>query len=460
MSKEIVIIGGGVSGLSAAIRAIESGFRPILLEKNRALGGRVRSFFARDMKRTMDNGQHVLSAAYEETIDYLRTINSIHKVYFQKNFNCLFLKDPLNHFHFRTAHLPAPLHFFIPLVSKHKYTNIQTGDYVNFIRCHLTLSEKKLNQMTVEQWMAHCQQSDAAESFLWKPFTLAMLNTHPRDASAYQLITALKKSFLKSREAARLGILKDWLSETFIHPAEKYLLKQGGIIHRFTSVQKFVVRNSEVIQVVTSKGPIDSPWIINTTPPYALMAILQNSGIRSLAPLEEIASGFTYNPIITVNIILKKPLNYHFPVAPVESPLQWIFAYPDNHPESQESGYTLVMSDAREWAGRTADDILRMVQSELQRLFGIDLLAVNGLLRYKVIKEKRATIAQTPEAQQKRPGVRTALTNFFLAGDWIDTDLPATIESAILSGKMAVSAIRRQAGPAKGQIRPAPGIGN
>ncbi len=440
MNREVVILGGGIAGLSAAIHAILNGLRPIVLEKNRHAGGRLRSFESPDIKRTLDNGQHVLSAAYAETIQLLKTIGTYQKIYFQKNFNCLFLQDPRHRFIFRAVNLPAPLHFFIPLIAHRKQTQIETRDYINFVHSKFKIPQKKLENMTVSRWLELTQQSDAIREFLWKPFTLAMLNTPIQEASASLLLSALKKSFLHSRKNARLGLPRDWLSEIFIHPAIRFIQSHGGRIHFSKQVQKIIFRQDRITHVVTRSEQIDTPWLISAIPPYQLYEVLDYSIIPPLVELKEITRLLRCSPIITINIFLKEPIHTSFPIAPIMSPLQWIFPHPVQQKEG-EYGYAIVSSHATSWIWRSHREIIETVRYEFHRLFGYDLLEKHGLKMFKIIKEKRATILQSPVFTRMRPETQTPIGNFFLAGDWISTGLPATIESAVLSGRRAVEAI-------------------
>ena len=95
MAKEVIIVGGGLSGISSAIWAIENGWRPIIFERSSQLGGRVASLYAKDSKNKIDIGQHVLSSNYKETKKLLSKIGSIDKVYFQKrlkiNFKLMYI---------------------------------------------------------------------------------------------------------------------------------------------------------------------------------------------------------------------------------------------------------------------------------------------------------------------------------------------------------------------------------
>ena len=113
--KTIVIVGGGVAGISAAVWGIEAGLKPVIVERTGQLGGRVKSMFARDAGHNIDNGQHVLSANYIETKQLLSKIGSLNNVDFQKKLSINFFLSPRRKFHFQAWPLPAPLHFLLPL---------------------------------------------------------------------------------------------------------------------------------------------------------------------------------------------------------------------------------------------------------------------------------------------------------------------------------------------------------
>lgn len=438
LKKEVIIIGGGVAGLTAAVEAIKWGFRPIILEKSRYLGGRARSFYATDIQQTVDNGQHILSAGYSDTIQLLKKIGSIHKINFQKNLHLLFVNAPGRYFRFHTLPLPAPFHFFIPLILNKKYTGTNLGEYVGFIRENFRLSSDQLKKLTVESWLNHCGQKQHVRELLWKPLTHSILNTNPRDASAFLLRKALSQSFLHSAKRARLGLPRDWLGEIFAQPAERFIRSGGGSIYRKTSVIRMLIRENHIDGLVTNQHQLDTPWVISAVPPYALQRILDDSETERFTPLSRALTEFEYNTIITINIFLNRPLPLRFPVSMVSSPLQWIFSLPKQKTATRQYGYALVMSAANEWSRVPSGEILKMVQEEFLRLLGLNLQNKYRILNCKIIKEKRATISQTPHSLSLRPGVDSGIDNLFWAGDWINTGLPATIESAVHSGRLAM----------------------
>jgi squalene-associated FAD-dependent desaturase len=438
MKDEILILGGGVAGISTAIQALEFGFKPTILEKNKYLGGRVRSFYAKDIQQELDNGQHLLSAAYQETIHLLKKINSIDKVSFQQKFKTIFLNSNQERFKFHTISLPPPFQFFIPLIRSNK---IGMKEILKYIWKNLWISENSLKKMTISEWLENSGLHSKIQDLLWKPMSLSILNTKMEEGSAYLLKHAISQSFFHSSERAALGFPKDWLSNIFGKPAESFIRNAGGKIEFLHIIKKIEAKGKKIDSVLTQKKEYHPQWVISTVPPSNLLEILSQSTLPLLYDIKEKISHFKYNPIITINIYLEQPIQDEFPISFTSSPLQWIFAHPAPQKTPDNYGYALVISAATEWIEKSREEIIHTAISELNRHFGIKLMKNKKLVKFKIIKEKRATILQTPESLNFRLYPRTPLENFFLAGDWTNTGLPATIESAILSGKRAIENI-------------------
>lgn len=438
MKDEILIIGGGIAGISAAIHALESGFKPTILEKNKYLGGRVRSFWAKDIQQELDNGQHLLSTAYKETIYLLKKINSFDKMAFQQKFETIFLNSYHERFKFHAISLPTPFHFFIPLIRGKK---IRMREILKFIWKNLWINENSLKEMTISEWLDFSGQKSIIQDLLWKPMSLSILNTKMEEGSAFLLKQAISQSFFHSSEKAALGFPKDWLSNIFAKPAESFIRDAGGEIELLHTIKKIGAKGKKIISILTQKKEYHPHWVISTVPPFALLEILSQNSLPLLYDIKEKISHFKYNPIITINIYLNKPIQDEFPISFSSSPLHWIFVHPVSQTAPDNHGYALVISAANEWIEKSREEIIDMAISELKRHFGINLMKNSKLVKFKIIKEKRATILQTPESLNLRPNPRTPFENFYLAGDWTNTGLPATIESAILSGKRALEAI-------------------
>jgi len=151
--REIIIIGGGVAGIAAAVAALEKGWKPVLLERTGQLGGRVRSLYARDAGSFIDNGQHVLSASYVETRWLLSKIGSMNKVDFQKRLAVDFRFHRGRNFYFRSWPLPAPLHFLLPLLWGSPLSKAERKFLYRWAWVSRQLSAAELKQMTVREWL-------------------------------------------------------------------------------------------------------------------------------------------------------------------------------------------------------------------------------------------------------------------------------------------------------------------
>lgn len=438
MAKEVIIIGGGLSGISSAVWALNSGWRPIILEKSPYLGGRVCSLYAKDAKNKIDIGQHVLSANYQETKSLLSTIGSLKKIRFQKWLKINFKLNGKGNLIFRSWLLPSPFNFFLPLLLSPAIPWNEKAVILNWTS--KKFSADQLKQMTVSEWLNKIGDAPVLKKLIWEPLTIAVLNTPIEEASAYLLYQALNGAFLASHFKSGLGIPCDYLDEIFVNPAMEYITDMGGSVYLRTEVKQFISSGNKIQNVITNQNRIfETPNIILAVSPYAISKLLSNSdGLNKISSHLNLEH-FDYSPIITINLWFRKKVKSSFPIAFVDSPIQWFFKLPSrNH---HLFGYTVVISAAHEEVKLSREELLQIVQGELKRFFKKDIFGELGLQKYKIIKEKRATILQTPKTLRLRPKSKTMFDNLFLAGDWIDTELPATIESAVLSGKQAVQSL-------------------
>ncbi|MCB0259905.1 MAG: FAD-dependent oxidoreductase, partial [Calditrichaeota bacterium] len=205
MSSKVVIIGGGLAGISAAVAALAQGRQPLLLERTAGLGGRARSLFARDVDSMIDNGQHVLAASYHETRRLLRRLGQENAIHFQQPLSIHFRFNQRRNFPFRAWRLPAPLHFLLPLLFGAPLSRSDRRYLFRWGRRFRQTVPEQLKPLTVRQWLDEAGQSPLLEQLLWEPLTLATLNTPLRQASAFLLYQVLQKAFLSSAATSGLG---------------------------------------------------------------------------------------------------------------------------------------------------------------------------------------------------------------------------------------------------------------
>ncbi|MCH8171416.1 MAG: FAD-dependent oxidoreductase, partial [Bacteroidetes bacterium] len=277
----------------------------------------------------------------------------------------------------------------------------------------------KLKNLTVEGWLFKEKQSDNLRKSFWEIVCVGALNSSTKNASAELFASILKKMFLQGNEAATFIIPKIGLSETYCKPAEEFLLKNEASISLSENVLELIIVDNSVKKIITSKREIeDFDYLISAIPLSALKKFYTDNKLAKI--------DFENSCIVTIHLWLKEnSLSEKF-YGLIGSPIHWIFNHGDH--------ISLVISDANYFVDKDKNEIYKMCLDELNKYANITEDNISG---FKIIKEKRATFIPSLDVLSKRPGVKTNINNLFLAGDWTDTGLPATLEGAVQSGKIA-----------------------
>ena len=438
-----MIVGGGVSGLAAAVHLCSRGLPPLLLEQKPSLGGRAYSFTDLTTGDMVDNGQHVLIAGYRRTMDFLKAIGTIDLLSIQSQPELVF-HDPLLSFQ----------RFSIPQWSRRLglAATILRGKYFSFAdRCRVLRAGRNLlrenperwTNLTIEQWMERNGQSDQCRKSFWDPLAISMMNEFPERASAAPFLRAVRETFLQSWHNARLAIPKVGLSQLYVEPAGRCVLKNGGKVVCNADVVQVLLTESRVGGVRLRDGSeIECNALILCVPPYRLQSLIPPELLRRMpmSPLDE----FAYSPIVSTHLWFETDLMEFDFVGLVGRKTQWIFNKRRLLMEPGKGGHiSAVISAAYDIVSLSNDEIIRLTIDDLRSVFGSQMANPRHTL---VIREKRATISLTPEAESRRPSQKTAIENLFLAGDWTDTGYPATIEGAVLSGERSAELARAYCG--------------
>ncbi len=441
---DTIIIGGGVAGLSAAVRLASQNRRVLLLERRQHLGGRTYSFRDEKTGDVVDNGQHLMMGCYRETMAYLRTIGSAELVSLQPRLHIPFA-DVItgNRAILRSGMLPAPLHVFSGLL---RLSSIPLKDRLLLSRVGVELlwrapwKEYALSEMTVDYWLSGLGQSEIARKHLWDVIAIGSLNDNPGLVSALPFFRVLRAAFLGKRSNAFLLIPNAGLSEVFAHPAKAYIESRGGKVRLGTAVDSISISSRAVKGVVLSSSEeVTAGAVVVAVPHYAAADILP--GKEMTQPLTELET----SPIITINLwfdreVMREPL-----IALLNGRVQWVFNR-SMLVGSSGAGQCLscIISGARYHVDREKSELIAQAIEDLSAVLpGIEEASIVHAL---VLKEVRATFSPRPGSDALRPDTATPYANLFLAGDWTKTGLPATIEGAILSGHKAADAILHGSG--------------
>jgi hydroxysqualene dehydroxylase len=394
----IFVIGAGIAGLSAAVTAAAEGAQVHLIEASPQAGGRCRSFDDTILDRRIDNGSHVLIGANPAAFAFLQRIGA---------------RDSL----VRLGQHGTP---FVDLESGERWTfragrPIPGGGVTGHLRALALL--RPAGGRTVRQVLG----GGPMMRRFWEPLTVAALNTGPARADAALLRRILGEILRHGRAGLDLYMARDGLSESFVEPALAWLAAHRATVTFGQQVRGLATAGQSVTGLETNTATLPvSPGdhIVLATPAAVTHRLL---------------------PDIQVPMGTNAIVNGHFRVDPEVLPAssvavlglcggtaQWAFQRGDI--------LSLTVSDANAHLDTDQDTLAR----KLWRDVAVALkLGAAELPPHRIIREKRATFDQTPANEALRPPAQTRLANLFLAGDWTDTGLPATIEGATRSGGRA-----------------------
>ncbi len=245
MQKKVIVIGGGIAGLSAAAYLAKNKFKVTLLEASPKLGGRAYSFLDKDTNTIIDNGQHILMGCYLETLKFLSLIGAKGNFYFQKRLEVNFVKEGFQILPLKSVPSIYPLNLIIGLL---KFTAINLSDRFNLLKVFFKLpfySSDKFSEMNVKEWLNFENQSQTVQDSFWKILAVGALNTSIEKASAKIFIDILKQIFLKGNKSATIVLPKYGLSESYCKNAEEYIVKNGGEIILSEPVEKIIISDDK-----------------------------------------------------------------------------------------------------------------------------------------------------------------------------------------------------------------------
>jgi len=441
---DVIVIGGGFAGLSAAVRLGGIGAKVLLLEARSRLGGRATAFEDRETGELVDNGQHVLLGCYDETFAFLRAIGADDRVAIQPQLAVTMIDRNGRSSRLACAALPPPLHL---LAGACDWDALSWMDRLALLgmRTPLKLARRELRGdrtvhaaspgETVENWLIRNGQTPRLREMLWDPLALAALNQSPTAAAAPPFARVLGRMFDDNPRSAAIALPTVPLHQMYAEPARAYIEARGGkVLTGATAVIASVADDEAVVK--SGENTWTASTVISAVPWYALGTLFVDlpSALEGIAAA---AGRMTASPIVTINLWFDRVVLDEAFVGLPGRTFQWAFDKRAVFGESA-SHLSLVSSGAESVFRLTNDELIAAAHQEL--LDALPRVRSAALVRATVIREPRATFSLAP-GQPARPATRTPLGRLVLAGDWIDTGLPATIESAVCSGHRAADAV-------------------
>lgn len=420
--RPVIVIGGGLAGLAAAVRLTGAGLPVVVLEQRPRTGGRASSVTDRVTGTVVDNGQHLLIAGYDRTLALTATIGSRHLLHVQDRPALLFHHPERGFVRFTLKRLPPPLHLLHGILTSSLFT---PAERLTVLRAGMDLRRARRTDETIAGWLDRMGQPASVRASFWGPLAVSIMNAPVETASAATFLDALRIAFLGHWHDAALVFPRADLQSIFGDPAERFVTAHGGTVRCQTGAAAILTEGGRVTAVRLRDGTdLACSGVVLAVPPDAAAALYPAGspvpdGLLRMAE----APGA---PIVSLHLWFREHLMDHEAVGLIGRSIHWVFR--------RESHYALVISAAYGLVDRSREELVALALEDLRSVFGP---GVGEPTHAMVIREKEATVALDPAVAGSRPGCRTPLKNLVLAGDWTATGLPATIEGAIRSGEAA-----------------------
>lgn len=427
MKKRLVILGGGVSGISSAYFGLKNNFDVTLIESSSQLGGRINSSVDKVTGDSLDNGQHILVSAYNVFLEIIKEIGTYNDLYIQDKFSVNYISDA-NLFTLEEKLFTGNIGLLIGLFNINIFNWTEKINIINLI-IKIKLGQFKNNHKPLSTILKKYKQSHNAIRVLWEPMCIAMLNTSVDYADTSVFSNVLSQSFFAGGFASKIIIPKLGLSD-LTKPFKDYFIENGGELLLNSTVKEIDYSGNKINKILLTKNKeIEGDFYISA---------FNYKRVNSLLSLD---INLKSSSIISAYLWYDRNFFNGKFSAVLGTNIQWIF-------NKRELGFlagikeypeylSVVISDADKLINLPNNEILDIITREINLLFPQEKV----LLHHKIIKEKNATFWVDEESIKSRSTLHNQYNNLFFAGDWTDVTLPSTIETAARSGKSAVENI-------------------
>jgi hydroxysqualene dehydroxylase len=446
VNPDVVIVGAGFAGLSAAVRLAKRGAQVVVLEARSRLGGRATAFHDRETGELVDNGQHVLLGCYSHTLAFLADIGAAENVTVARELSVTMIDREGTRSRLVCPTLPSPFHL---LAGVSEWDALSWTDRLSVLRLAGPLQRARRALKpgatrlaaspgeTVAAWLERNGQTARIREMLWEPLALAALNQPVDQAAAPPFVRVLAEMFGPDPKAAAIVLPAKPLHLMYAEPARTFIERAGGMVRTGAPATIAIGTGAKPSLVVEAGGERWTPRAVVSAVPWFALGGVFAGDTSSLRDVLARAESMSSSPIVTVNLWFDRVVMDEPFVGLPGRAMQWVF---DKRQVfgGTASHLSLVSSGASPLVGQINDELIGAARQELSE--AMPAVRAATLVRATVIREPRATFSLAP-GQPRRPDVTTSVPGLFLAGDWIETGLPATIESAVRAGHRAADSI-------------------
>ncbi len=431
MPRTVLIIGGGPSGLAAALRLSTQGYGVTLLEQSDRPGGRL--LCGDTAVSQFDTIPPVLMGHQTATLALLKALGTVDAAALSGELRIEFLLPGGRLVPLMQPWLPAPFHAILGLML---FGGLPLRDRWQLLDVIERSWEgdpplpPNLDQRTAEDWLAERNQSERARADVWTPLARFLIGDDLPTISAAALVTTFTRCFLASRRHARLAVPADTLQNLLLAPLTARLTQAGAAIRPNTAATLIQVERDRVTGVRLRDGAtLTADQYVMALPHQHLTAILPERVLTHYSYFQQLTQ-LSDSPALTVHLRLDTTLQAPRVVLLARRIFHWLVSRPGPH--RRGTVVSVVVTGKPELFERTDQELASLALDELAYAYpGSNAIK---LIESQIVREPRAFLTMSPGTRVHRPLPQSPFQNLFIGGDWTDTGLPATLESAIVSG--------------------------
>lgn len=430
---DVIVVGAGPAGLAAATALSSAGAKVIVLERKPFVGGRAYSYLHPALQEVVDC-QHVLLGCCTNLRYLLEDAGAGDFVQWYDEL--VFLEPNGRSSPIRPTSLPAPLHSSLDFLSAGMLSLV---DKIGIARglMHFMRGYPASDEESFANWLKRTGQSKRAVRHFWEPVIVGALNDGFENCSLRYAGQVFREAFLKSPEGGRLGIPTVPLSQLFGEVGRR-AESQGAIFQLSCSVDTPLQQVDGQWTVHVEAGTYHAPNVVLAVPFEQVARLLPPDG--GVSPE---LSAFRHAPITTLHLWFDREISPLPHAVLLDTGIQWLFNKSVIR-KSAKPYLELVISASHGELRESREELITNALRELEMFFPAVKQA--KLLKSGILKEARATFSVLPGLDQYRPDAVTPFEGLFLAGDWVKTGWPSTMEGGVRSGYLAAEAVAKAPG--------------
>ncbi|AMA09574.1 MULTISPECIES: 15-cis-phytoene desaturase [unclassified Picosynechococcus] len=454
----VAIAGAGLAGLSCAKYLVDAGHTPIVLERRDVLGGKVAAWQDEDGD-WYETGLHIFFGAYPNMLQLFKELDIEDRLQWKEHTMIFNQPDaPGTYSRFDFPDLPAPINGVFAILRNNDMLTWEEKIKFGIGLIPAMVQGQKyvedMDQYSWSEWMKKQGIPERVEKEVFIAMSKALNFINPDEISATILLTALNR-FLQEKNGSKMAFLDGSPTERLCQPIVDYITERGGEVHLNRPLKEIQLNDDGSVKGFLLRGLNGAEDEFFTADAYVSAMPVDPLKVMLPKPWKEMSffqklDGLEGVPVINLHMWFDRKLTDVDHLLFSRSPLLSVYADMSNTCRgyySDKSMLELVLAPAKDWISKSDEEIIAATMEELQQLFPDDFTGDNQakLLKYHVVKTPRSVYKSTPGRQDHRPSQETPISNFFLTGDYTMQRYLASMEGAVLSGKLTAQAVAKAA---------------